>query len=203
MLSFGTKEALKPAPRTKAYLLLSRDRAVRMESSQFIRHLYDGTKKRFDLFRYSMKKQLFIKHIWQFGNFQSIRQLFFGFHCIVNSHKEHIGFKIKRLRAYRGMTQEGLAKAMGKSRSLVSFLERTGNVNHYTLNEICSILQTSPEELEPDGSSWHEDRPSNYDVMSDKDKLIVQLQEENRFLKETIEKQWNLLSHFKGGKAQN
>ncbi len=116
--------------------------------------------------------------------------------------KEHIGFKIKRLRAYRGMTQEGLAKALGKSRSLVSFLERTGNVNRYTLAEICAILQTSPEELETEGMIWQEHpSPDDNDGISAKDKLIEQLQDENRFLRETIEKQWDLLRDSKGGKA--
>lgn len=98
------------------------------------------------------------------------------------------------------MTQEGLAKALGKSRSLVSFLERTGSVNRYTLSEICSILQTTPEELEPEVTSWEEDTPPRYTKMSAKDRLIEQLQEENRFLKETIEKQWDLLRDAKGGK---
>lgn len=119
----------------------------------------------------------------------------------MDSAGEHIGLKIKRLRAYRGMTQEGLAKALGKSRSLVSFLERTGNVNPYTLSEICSILQTSPAALEPKGVILEEERSPDPTGLSSKDRLIEQLQEENRFLKETIEKQWDLLRDSKGGKV--
>lgn len=110
----------------------------------------------------------------------------------MGSSKEHIGFKIKRLRAYRGMTQEGLAKALGKSRSLVSFLERTGNVNHYTLKEICSILKTSPDELEPGLAERQEEQPLVH-VIATKDELIEQLKEENRYLRETIDRQWDLL----------
>ena len=112
---------------------------------------------------------------------------------------EHIGLKIKRLRAYRGMTQDDLAKALGKSRSLVSFLERTGNINQYTLKEICSILRTSPDELEPGMQGWREDAPEDYKEQSAKDQIIIRLQEENRFLKETIQRQWNLFREIKGG----
>jgi len=105
--------------------------------------------------------------------------------------------KIKRLRAFRGMTQDGLARALGKSRSLVSFLERTGSVNPYTLNEICSILQTRPEELEPGLAAWQDDGSGDYRLMAAKDELIERLKEENRFLRETISNQWKLFRELK------
>jgi transcriptional regulator with XRE-family HTH domain len=41
--------------------------------------------------------------------------------------KDHIGQKIKRIRAFKGMNQEELARAIGKTRSLISHFERTGN----------------------------------------------------------------------------
>jgi hypothetical protein len=92
--------------------------------------------------------------------------------------------------------------ALGKSRSLVSFLERTGNVNRYTLAEICTILQTTPEELESEGMILQEHpSPDDNEGITAKDKLIEQLQDENRFLRETIEKQWDLMQKSKERKA--
>ncbi len=104
--------------------------------------------------------------------------------------KEHLGERIKRLRAFRGMTQEELAEALGKTRSLVSFLERTGKVNKYTLQEIAGILKTTPDELES-GITLEEDSV-NYTNTEDS-QLIIQLREEIAFLKETIQHQWQLL----------
>ena len=115
----------------------------------------------------------------------------------MSSPKEHIGLKIKRLRAYRGMTQDGLARALGKSRSLVSFLERTGSVNPYTLHEICNILRTSPGELEPGLAGWEGDGLLEQRLQATKDELIERLKEENRFLRETISNQWGLFHELK------
>lgn len=113
--------------------------------------------------------------------------------------KEHLGQKIKRLRAFRGLTQEDLADALGKTRSLISFFERTGNVNKYTLQEICSILKTTPEELE--GNSQVDDGKSPaYGASTKNPELLEQLKEENMFLKETINNQWQLLKELSKGK---
>lgn len=113
--------------------------------------------------------------------------------------KTHLGLKIKRLRAFRGMTQEDLAHALGKTRSLISFLERTGNVNKYTLQEICSILKTTPEELEAESGLDGGKSPS-YDSPSKNPELLEQLKEENKFLKETISNQWQLLKDLSKNK---
>ena len=48
---------------------------------------------------------------------------------------EHLGKKIKKIRAFNGMTQEELALAINKTRSMVSHIERTGEANYYTLKE--------------------------------------------------------------------
>ena len=39
------------------------------------------------------------------------------------------------------MSQEDLAKAIGKTRSLISHLETSGNINKYTLQEIATALK--------------------------------------------------------------
>jgi transcriptional regulator with XRE-family HTH domain len=118
----------------------------------------------------------------------------------VKKSKEHLGQKIKRLRAYRGLTQEDLAKSLGKTRSLVSFFERTGNINKYTLQEISTLLNTTPEELENDkvhvSPAEHSDKP----YAGPEEKLISQLQQEIVFLKETIHQQWQLLKELSKSK---
>lgn len=111
----------------------------------------------------------------------------------------HLGQKIKRLHAFKGMTQEELATALGKTRSLVSYFERTGNVNNYTLQEITVILGANPEEI-----AMVENRKSdNIDANNNGDefyynglakKLIDQQKAEILFLKETINNQWQLLN---------
>ena len=110
--------------------------------------------------------------------------------------KEHLGQKIKRLRAYRGLTQEDLARSLGKTRSLVSFFERTGNINKYTLQEISTLLNTTPDELENGISVAEEPLNTGYQYVNQDDKVIKQLQQEITFLKETINHQWQLLKEL-------
>ena len=112
--------------------------------------------------------------------------------------KEHIGQKIKRLRSFRGMTQEELAVALGKTRSLVSFLERTGNVNKYTLQEIANILNITIEDLESGLTDVKEQENKGYPKAENP--LIEQLQKEIEFLKETISHQWQLLHELSKSK---
>ena len=112
--------------------------------------------------------------------------------------KEHIGQKIKRLRSFRGMTQEDLAAALGKTRSLVSFLERTGNVNKYTLQEIANILNITIEDLESGLTDVKEQENKGYPKAENP--LIEQLQKEIEFLKETISHQWQLLHELSKSK---
>lgn len=113
----------------------------------------------------------------------------------------HLGQKIKRLRAFKGMTQEELATALGKTRSLVSYFERTGNINNYTLQEITSILGTNPEEFalyDMDDSKYI--HPGTNGISNNHNgiaqKLLDQQQAEILFLKETINYQWQLLNEL-------
>ncbi len=52
------------------------------------------------------------------------------------------------LRAFKGLTQEDLAKKINKTRSMVSFIEQTGKTNHYTLMAILKALNISESEIE-------------------------------------------------------
>lgn len=116
----------------------------------------------------------------------------------------HLGQKIKRLRAFKGMTQEDLALALGKTRSLVSYFERTGNINNYTLQEITMILGANPEEIElnenGENHNGHPDNNGNGNGNHTSNgffqKLIENQQAEILFLKETISYQRQLLNEL-------
>lgn len=105
--------------------------------------------------------------------------------------KGHLGQRIKRLRAYRGLTQEDLAEALGKTRSLVSFLERTGNINKYTLQEIAKALAIPVDQLNDDTTSASAEHYGS--EINQKSGVIEQLKKENEFLKDTIQHQWDLI----------
>jgi transcriptional regulator with XRE-family HTH domain len=114
--------------------------------------------------------------------------------------REHVGQKIKRLRAYRGMTQEDLARSLGKTRSLVSFFERTGNINKYTLQEVSALLNTTPEDLENSTALTTISDLTNSKHATPEEQLVIQLQQEIFFLKETINQQWQLLKELSKSK---
>ncbi len=116
----------------------------------------------------------------------------------------HLGQKIKRLRAFKGMTQEDLADALGKTRSLVSYFERTGNINSYTLQEITLILGSNPEEIEllenGENHNGHPDHKANGSNNGALQKLLDQQKAEILFLRETINYQRQLLNELSKGK---
>lgn len=123
----------------------------------------------------------------------------------VKNKNNHLGQKIKRLRAFKGMTQEELANALGKTRSLVSYFERTGNINNYTLQEITSILGANPEEinLDDNGGTPNEDPDPQVNGNGHPgvvQKLLDQQHAEILFLKETINFQWQLLNELSKSK---
>lgn len=104
------------------------------------------------------------------------------------------------------MTQEDLALALGKTRSLVSYFERTGNINNYTLQEITMILGANPEEIElnenGENHNGHPDNNGNGNHPSNGflQKLIDNQQAEILFLKETINYQRQLIGELSKGK---
>jgi len=108
----------------------------------------------------------------------------------------HIGEKVKRIRAFRGLTQQDLANAIGKTRSLISHLERTGEASPYTLKEIADVLHVSVGTLQndPDLNLTIVDEAAHpYVTVPEAEKMIVQMQKEIHFLKETNARQWQLI----------
>ena len=109
--------------------------------------------------------------------------------------KIHLGEKIKRIRAFKGYTQHDLAKGIGKTRTLISYFERTGNINKYTLTEIADFLHLSIDDIE----NLHENPNLIYSENSNNENivwlknLVEEQKEEIQFLKKTIAHQLDLL----------
>jgi len=113
----------------------------------------------------------------------------------VKKKKIHLGDKIKRIRSFKGYTQNDLAKGIGKTRTLISHFERTGNVNKYTLAEIADFLHVSIEEIENIGENpaiFSYDTNTNENITWLKN-MIEEQKEEINFLKNTIAQQMELL----------
>jgi len=113
----------------------------------------------------------------------------------VKKKKIHLGDKIKRIRSFKGYTQNDLAKGIGKTRTLISHFERTGNVNKYTLAEIADFLHVSIEEIENIGEnpaifSYDTNTNENFTWLKN---MIEEQKEEINFLKNTIAQQMELL----------
>lgn len=109
--------------------------------------------------------------------------------------KIHLGEKIKRIRSFKGFTQHDLAKGIGKTRTLISYFERTGNINKYTLAEIADFLHISIDDIE----NLHENPNLIYSENSNNESilwlknLVEEQKEEIQFLKKTIAQQLDLL----------
>ena len=101
---------------------------------------------------------------------------------------------MKKIRSFKGLTQEQLATKIGKSRPLISFFERTGNINKYTLQEIIQALDINLEvfdEMETDTTMV-----KGIEIFSksqSKDFAIISLEKENEFLKATIQAQQKII----------
>lgn len=60
----------------------------------------------------------------------------------------HIGKAIKKLRQLADFTQQAMANDIGKTKGLISQIEKTGKVNYYTLSKIAKTLKTTPDKIE-------------------------------------------------------
>lgn len=113
------------------------------------------------------------------------------------SNVEHLGIKIKKIRAFNGMTQDELARAINKTRSMVSHIERTGEVNYYTLKDISNVLKLPINFLEDNKEVNKFDFVSDQQTVGYDTKhsncLLEKLEKENMFLKEVIQNQWKLI----------
>ena len=95
----------------------------------------------------------------------------------------HLGKKIKLVRIAKGYTQQELGDKVGKTRPLISSIEQTGNVNMYTLMDICKVLDLSAEDLDQVGTS----QDAYFPYMGKNKNDLEELKAENKRLKEDIE----------------
>ncbi len=105
----------------------------------------------------------------------------------------HTGRKIKLLRTLKNLTQEELAEKINKTRALVSHIEQTGKVNHYTLTVILKALNISFADFENfsdkgllKANSTHYAINEELTILRDK---IEHYQKENELLKKLIDSQ--------------
>ncbi len=107
----------------------------------------------------------------------------------------HSGKKIKLLRNLKNISQEQLGEKINKTRALVSHIEQSGKVNHYTLTSILKVLNISHTEFE---SFTGEDvlkgaftnSIAEIKLLLDK---IEYLQKENDLLKNLVDSQKKLI----------
>jgi transcriptional regulator with XRE-family HTH domain len=99
-------------------------------------------------------------------------------HCIVLI--MHVGEKIKLLRTLRKLSQTELAEKINKTRALVSNIEKSGKVNHYTLKKILSVLNVTMEEFE----------------MLESDKIILIPKEINYYIENEIKQLKEKLNYY-------
>ncbi|MFN8282931.1 MAG: helix-turn-helix transcriptional regulator [Chitinophagales bacterium] len=114
----------------------------------------------------------------------------------MKSGKNHIGSQLKKIRTLKGITQEELAKKIGKTRPLVSYFERTGIINKYTLQDIAAALNVSVSFIENfEETNLHYVNKIENNVLNEQQEnaLIQSMQNEIKFLKNTIEHQWKLI----------
>ncbi len=92
----------------------------------------------------------------------------------------HVGEKIKLLRTLRKLSQTELAEKINKTRALVSNIEKSGKVNHYTLKKILSVLNVTMEEFE----------------MLESDKIILIPKEINYYIENEIKQLKEKLNYY-------
>ena len=101
-----------------------------------------------------------------------------------------------------GLSQEELANAIGKTRSLISHLETSGNINKYTLQEIAAALNVDAATIENfklDGISVINDNNENADYGKNE---IQKLKDEIKELKATVKEQWKIIQNLTGNKKK-
>ncbi len=108
-----------------------------------------------------------------------------------------IGRKIKVLRVEKGISQKDLAKAINKTRALISHIEVTSKVNYFTLTEIASALDVPISYFVEDISSVKaevKESDSKYLSFSEENK---KLKRENELLNEIISNQKEIIKQLK------
>lgn len=108
-----------------------------------------------------------------------------------NTNMSHLGLRIQLARIEKGMNQDDLSHAIGKSKALISHIERTGKVKYSTLKLISKALGISIEKLNSQPESEANSQASNIEMLN---LTIESLRKENELLKELLENQKRIIS---------
>lgn len=115
----------------------------------------------------------------------------------------HLGTKIKIARITKGFSQQELAEKINKTRPLISHIEQTGKVNHYTLQQICKALKININSIE-DGDvidlSNTFNNNNNQRMLTEK---IESLQTEITTLKALVQSQQEIINLLKETKKNS
>jgi transcriptional regulator with XRE-family HTH domain len=114
----------------------------------------------------------------------------------------HLGKKIRKARINKDITQEELASKINKTRALVSHIEQTVKVNHYTLIAIAKALSITVEDIElidEKQITTTKKQKSDFDLIN---KEVEHLKNENALLKEIISHQKKLIATLESGKKK-
>ena len=106
----------------------------------------------------------------------------------------HTGKKIRLLRSIKNFTQDELAEKINKTRALVSHIEQTGKVNHYTLTAILRALNISHTEFENFTGNDVLTAKATNDEIKDLQNKIENCQKENDLLKALVESQKKVIA---------
>jgi len=101
-----------------------------------------------------------------------------------------------------GLSLEELVKAIWKTRSIISHLETSGNINKYTLQEIATALKVDIaiiENFKLDSLSILNDKNENDDYGKNK---LQKLKDEIKELKATVKEQLKIIQHLTKGKKK-
>lgn len=110
----------------------------------------------------------------------------------------HIGLRVKIARISKGLKQDELAERINKTRPLISRIEQTGKVSHYTLKKICEVLEQDINEIEASNSMESDNSTEDqfYDMIKLKSK-INEMQDDNTQLRNLISAQADLIKRQK------
>ncbi len=106
----------------------------------------------------------------------------------------HLGKKIRKARINKDITQDQLANKIGRTRALISHIEQTGKVNHYTLAAIAKSLSLTIDDIE---FIDEKQTVTTKKQILENDTLrneIGNLKKENALLKEFVESQKKLIA---------
>ena len=107
----------------------------------------------------------------------------------------HIGKKLRVARVKKEMTQEELAKKIGKTRPLISQIENTGKVKNNTLKLICKVLDIDIND--PEFHAFFEEHALYEKIQKVNGKDIEAMERELKTLRELVAAQKEIIEHLK------